>query len=310
MKKSIFTVALILGAAATAMAQDKEEKQYTPESGDWAIGIDATPFLNYFGNFIGGTDANAAPSWNYLTTNQTITGKYFTSEDMAFRGSLRLGFGGNSESNMVADRTNTADPAWPAAEPMVENTAKYGSTNIGLSGGIEYRKGKGRLIGFYGGELGFAISSMKETYTYGNALTASTAGTPVNVDAADDFTGGMMGTTLAAGTDGMGVGYTSRMLEYSSGTGFGIGVRGFIGAEYFVLPKLSVGGEFGWGLVFMSQGASTTTAEAVGTQFNATADAVETITSTGNTSSSFGVDTDSNNSVFGPAGSLRMTLHF
>jgi hypothetical protein len=296
MKKSIFAVALVLGTSAS-FAQDLTSEMgetYLPESGDWAIGVDATPFLQFAGNLIGGNGANTAPTWNFLTNNQTITGKYFTADDMAYRGSLRLGFGSNSASNMVADRTAAA-PTYPALPAMVENTMKMSTTSIGLSGGIEYRKGSGRLQGFYGGELGIALSSSSTTYTYGNAL-APTAATPVFVDAADDFgTGNITADTY---------GNAARVTESKGGSSFGIGIRGFIGAEYFVLPKLAVGGEFGWGLVFGSNGASSTTMEStdgatVGTQ-----------TLEGNKASGFGIDTDNVNSVFGPAASLRMTFHF
>ena len=46
-------------------------------------------------------------------------------------------------------------------------------------------------------------------------------------------------------------------LEYKQGFGFGFGVLGFIGAEYFILPKLCIGGEFDWGLVLNSTAAGT-----------------------------------------------------
>jgi hypothetical protein len=285
MKKSIFTVALILGAATTAMAQDK---QYTPESGDWAVGIDATPFLTYFGNFIGGTDANAAPSWNFLTNNQTITGKYFTADDMAYRGSLRIGFGSQSANNMVG-QDGAAAPTYPNLPAMVEDTWKQGTTNIGISGGLEWRKGSGRLQGFYGGELGIMLSSQSVEYTYGNAMTTTGA------------TSTDWGTGNVAGDPVYGNG---RLLSQSGGGTFGLGLRGFIGAEYFVLPKLSLGGEFGWGLAFMSTGAVTETWESTD------GSAIATIEHEGSKSSAFGIDTDANNSVFGPAGSIRMTFHF
>ena len=314
MKKSILVVAVILGS--TAFAQKMESKNgeaYLPASGDWAIGIDATPFLNYFGNLIGGGQGNnTAPTWNYLTTNQTITGKYFVEDDMAYRASLRLGFGSMSEKAMVADRSvdPTAPSTWPAASAEVENTAKYGSTNIGLGVGMEMRRGFGRLQGFYGAELGFNIASMKETYTYGNTLTASTAAVDVNITAADDFTGGSMGTSLTTDVDGTGATNNARITELKGGTTFGIGLRAFIGAEYFILPRLAVGGEFGWGLVFSSTGASSTTYETEGTTATGTVEQIETRTIEGNKSGQFGVDTDSVNGVFGPAGTLRITFHF
>lgn len=295
MKKSILAVAVVLGASAT-FAQDltsKKGEDFLPASGDWAIGIDATPFLQFAGNLIGGNGTNAAPVWNFLTGNQTITGKYFAADDMAYRGSLRIGMTSMGGNDMVSDRDG-AVATYPALPLMVENTYKMSSTNVGLSGGMEMRRGFGRLQGFYGGELGFAFGSNKNTYTYGNAL-APTAATPVFVDADDDMGGNLTSDTY---------GNSARVTETKFGSFFGIGVRGFIGAEYFVLPRIAVGGEFGWGLVFSSNGASTTTMEStdgatVGTQ-----------TIEGGKSSGFGIDTDNVNSVFGPAASLRMTFHF
>jgi len=289
MKKSIFTVALILGAATTTIAQDK---QYTPESGDWAVGIDATPFLNYFGNFIGGNGTNTAPTWNFLTKNQTITGKYFAADDMAYRGSLRLGFGSSTEREFVNDDAVTTAPTYPALPSTLEDSHKSGFMNVGLSGGIEYRKGSGRLVGFYGAELGIALSSFSESYEYGNAIVAANGFASTN-----DF-----GSNITS--DATNGANTARILSEKSGTTFGLGLRGFIGAEYFVLPKMSIGGEFGWGLGFQSTGASTTELESTdGATVN-----VQVVE--GTKSSSFGIDTDSNNSVFGPAGSLRLTFHF
>lgn len=297
MKKSILAVAVLLGATTT-FAQDK---QYTPESGDWAIGVDATPFLNYFGNFIGGVDANAAPSWNFLTNNQTITGKYFASEDMAYRGAIRLGFGSSSSSEMVADRlvSGIEVPVYPSTEPsMVENTSKSSYSAIGLAGGIEYRKGSGRLVGFYGGELGINIMTSKTVNTWGNALTQSSSATANNVD----VTGAETGATDPFGN-------AARVLTNKSGLGFGLGVRGFIGAEYFVLPKISLAGEFGWGLGFMANGTSSVEMESEGVDGGGN-EATSTFTVETNNGSSFGVDTDNMNTVFGPAGTLRLTFHF
>ena len=310
MKKSILAVAVVLGATSL-FAQKLESKNgeaYLPASGDWALGIDATPFLNYFGNFIGGgQNANNAPTWNFLTTNQTITGKYFVEDDMAYRASLRLGFGSNSEKVMVADRSidPTAPSTWPALAAEVENKGKWSSMNIGLAVGLEKRRGFGRLQGYYGAELGFNLMSNGSKYEYGNALTASNSAVNVDITAADDF-----GGNIISDVDGLGATNNARITEQKSGLGFGIGLRGFIGAEYFVMPRLSIGGEFGWGLVFMSNGAGSTTYETEGTTATGTIEQIETRTMEGSKSSTFGVDTDSNASLFGAAGSLRMVFHF
>lgn len=310
MKKSMLAVAVVLGATSL-FAQKLESKNgeaYLPASGDWALGIDATPFLNYFGNFIGGgQNANAAPTWNFLTTNQTITGKYFVEDDMAYRASLRLGFGSQTEKVMVADRSidPTAPSTWPALAAEVENKGKSSSMNIGLAVGLEKRRGFGRLQGYYGAELGFNLMSNGSKYEYGNALTASNSAVNVDITAADDF-----GGNIISDVDGLGVTNDARITEQKSGLGFGIGLRAFIGAEYFVMPRLSIGGEFGWGLVFMSNGARSTTYETEGTTATGTIEQIETRTIEGSKSSTFGVDTETNTSMFGSAGSLRMVFHF
>ena len=318
MKKSILAVAVLLGAGSV-FAQDltsKKGEAFLPEAGDWAVSIDANPFLNYFGNFIGGNGMNNAPSWNYLTNNQTITGKYFVEDDMAYRASFRLGFGSDKTSVMVDDRSDdnsgAVDP-WPAASAEVENTMKAGNMNIGIAVGLEKRRGFGRLQGFYGAELGFAINSSSSKYTYGNALVGHVATTDagnVDVNTADDNFGSNIGSEM----DGLSINQNTRVLSQKNGLGFDLGIRGFIGAEYFVLPRLAVGGEFGWGLAFGINGKSTTVYEMEGytaTQTPGTdATTVNEITTEGGKGSSFGVDTESLNTVFGPAGRLKITFHF
>jgi hypothetical protein len=44
-----------------------------------------------------------------------------------------------------------------------------------------------------------------------------------------------------------------------SGLGFGIGAQGFLGAEYFLFPKISIGAQYTYGLNIGMQSASTTT---------------------------------------------------
>tara|TARA_R110002072_G_scaffold238038_2_gene395417 strand:+ start:1151 stop:2074 length:924 start_codon:yes stop_codon:yes gene_type:complete len=307
MKKSILAVAVVLGSTSL-FAQDltsKKGEAFLPEAGDWALSIDATPFLNYFGNFIGGNGLNTAPSFNYLTANNMITGKYFVDAETAYRASLRIGFGSTKGEMEVTDRSSSTAPVFPGTVPaMVMNNYKMGTTNIGLSVGLEKRRGFGRLVGVYGAELGFMIGSSKNTYEYGNALTSNTAAVNVDLSPADNMLGGInqTGVTDVFGNPG-------RITESKSGTSFGFGLRGFIGAEYFVIPRLSVGGEFGWGLAFNANGTGSTTMESEG--INAAGDE-ETLSSTAEVSngSSFGIDTDNLNKIFGASANLKITFHF
>lgn len=301
-KLSILVGALTL--TSSLFAQDltsKKGENYMPEQGDWAIGINAVPFLNYFGNFIGGDGLNVAPTWDWTNPNMMITGKYFAEEKMAYRGGLRLGFGSTTTTMMVADRTQTP-AAYPNQPLMKENTMKAGGSDIGLTGGLEWRKGNTRLQGFFGGELGIMTSGSKETYTYGNTLTPNVPEPAyVDVEDADNFSGNADPLLMDS------YGNRARTLEAKTSM-FGLGVRGFIGAEYFVIPKLSVGAEFGWGLAFMS-GKSSRQVESTGLDVN-NVEVRMTEDMDGTSTSMFGIDTDVNNAVFGNAGQLKITFHF
>jgi hypothetical protein len=314
MKKSIALVALAFGVT-NAFAQDltsKKGEPILPEAGDWGIAIDATPFLNYAGNMFGKTANNVAPTWNFFTQAQTITGRYFKDASTVYRGSLRIGFGGNTVREMTADRTTPSNTVitFPSADPMKENTWKNSTTTIGLAGGIEKRKGKTRLQGYYGAELGIYFSTSKDKFTYGNALSAPAAGNlnPVSVTIADQITGG---NNYNAAPAIQGVAGAGRITERKNGSTISFGVRGFIGAEYFVLPKMSIGGEFGWGLGLSNTGKSKTTWESVG-QSNAAGSNPTTGSTTieGSKQGSFALDTDGKNSVWGPSGTLRLNLYF
>lgn len=300
-------LSMIVGAltlTSSLFAQDltsKKGEAYLPKAGDWAIGIDAVPYLNYVGNFFGKTAPNAAPTWDYTNpAMQTITGKYFVEDMMAYRGSLRLGFGSDNMSKMVVERGLATAPEYPAAVSMKENSMKAGATNIMLSGGLEWRKGTTRLQGFYGGELGFGMMSNKNTYEYGNALRIDNDATTndITVDVVDDA----MGANITLDN----YGNTARITESKMST-LMVGLRGFIGAEYFILPKLAVGGEFGWGLGFTSA-KSSSSMESTGV--NTTGNVVGTQDSEGVKTSGFKFDTDKGTPFFGASGQLKITLHF
>lgn len=297
MKKSVLFVAALALGATSAFAQDltsKKGEAFLPEAGDWSIGVDATPFLNYVGNFIGGNGLNTAPTWNFLNGNQTIIGKMYSSETMAYRGILRIGFNSSKVVNNVNDDAVTTPPSFPAAPQTVEDEMKMSSHFIGLGAGMEMRRGKTRLQGFYGADAMVWLSGSKSSYTYGNAYS-STNTNPTTTDFGT-------GNTTPSGA----IIWGGRETENKSGSTFGVGVRGFIGCEYFIVPKISIGAEFGWGIGFMSTGEATQTWESNGPPA-AGGSTTEYVTS----GKSSGLTLDVDRNAFGSAnGSLRLNFHF
>lgn len=285
-------------AATSAFAQDltsKKGETILPESGDWSIGVDATPFLNYAGQLLSNAGATA-PTWNFLNGNQTIIGKMYTSETMAYRGILRIGMNSSKSVADIADATVTTAPTYPNLPSMKEDEMKSSSSFIGLGAGIEMRRGKTRLQGFYGADAMVWHSGAKQTYTYGNALAASGTVVTVNSGTTTNFGSNMTTDTY---------GNSARVLENKIGATTGFGVRGFIGCEYFILPKISVGAEFGWGFGITMTGEGSTDIESVG---GSPASVGKQTLVTGK-SSALMLDVDRN--AFGTGnGSLRMNFHF
>ena len=288
MKKSILALAVVLGASTT-FAQDltsKKGENYLPQAGDWAIGIDAVPVLNYIGNFFGKASDNnyAGGIWDFTNPNVVITGKYFVEDGMAYRAGINIGL------TSATDRALTPSLAAGAtADDRVEDVRKVSSNAIYLTGGMEWRKGTTRLQGFYGAELGLGFGGgSKITYEYGNAY---------------DLAGTVPVTTLINAVDGL----NADVTEIKSKGGVMIGLRGFIGAEYFMIPKLSLGGEFGWGLGFQTLGEASTTSQRV----NAGGTAMEENTVINRSkSSSFRLGTDNGKGIWGPSARLNLTFHF
>ena len=133
--------------------------------------------------------------------------------------------------------------------------------------GYQKNRGKGRLRGLYGAELAVMLGPGGGAST----LTYSVMTPPVG---------------------------NSKDTKFEFGSTFGVGINGFIGAECFFAPKMSLGAEYGWGLVFSSTGETTTTH----TDWD-TAGVPTTTTFKGQKSSSFNLDVIN-------AGSLVLRAYF
>lgn len=316
MKKSLTLIACAMSLTG-AFAQDltsKKGEPILPEAGDWSIGVDATPFLNYMGNFFGKSSNNTAPTFDFLNSNQTITGKYFSDAQMAYRASLRLGFSNLSTKENAADRSYVPkNPnSYPSAYPTLENVWKQSDMNISLAVGVEKRKGSTRLQGYYGAEVGVGFSTSKDKFEYGNALKpvpSVTTAPAVLVDSDDEIFGANNYVTNLP-VDGILPGGEARVTLRKNGTFITFGLRAFIGAEYFILPKLSLGGEFGWGLGLRVGGKTKTTYESVGNKNGGGPNVVGETTIEAPSGAIIQVDTDNFNSMYGPSGSLRLNFHF
>ncbi len=278
-RKALFVAALVgLGSVANAQTtQVTNDKGFvvTPEAGDWAIGFNASPLFNYVGNAFNGSTGNSMNT-AFVNGNNAIYGKMFKDENTAYRGSLRIMYGSGSQSVLTDTNTTGTSPEY------ITDVVKQSGAGIVLGGGIEKRRGHGKLQGYYGGEalitLGGTAANMKYEYE-------------LEMNEANVETNGLVGT--------------SRTLSSKAGSTFGFGVRGFIGAEYFFAPKISIAAEYGWGLSFTSTGGGETVVENWGlAEPTATTNSRYEVTTMTGKSGSFGVDTDN------LGGAIRLMFHF
>lgn len=328
MKKSIALLALAFGVT-NAFAQDltsKKGEPILPEAEDWAVSVEATPFLNYLGNFFGKNGPNNAPTWNNLNSSNTIMVKKFTDAQNAYRATFRLGMRNSSFKNEIAvPQSSTAAPInFPATTAVGEDKASHTSSFIGIGVGMEKRKGKTRLQGFYGGEVYIWYSSSKDKFKYANSLSQGTSdpnisalnSTTWSATAPGTFSASNVGTGTPAGSNVGGTVNSWRKTLDKPGAQFGLGLRAFLGAEYFVAPKISIGGEFGWGIGLAMNMKSKTVYEMEGTD-GGLQEAATTVTVTKKRGMEFILDTDNNpannsnyNLALSPTGALRLNFHF
>lgn len=290
MKKLVLSSAFIaIAVAAFAQPVSKKGESYLPREGDWAVGIDASPFLRYFGNFF--TEAeNPPPFADYANDQLAITAKKFVKDDLAYRAGFRL--------NVFNDKIRAFSPEFSVdpTNTTVEDSYARTFTNAYISLGIEKRKGKTRIQGFYGAEGFLGLGTEKHKFEYGNDITQEN-NSPERSEFELAFQNDSREVTNISETGAF-------MTEFTKGATFLIGARAFIGAEVFLFPKWSVGFEYGVALSFAYQGNSEIVEEQWAVPVGGSAEQFVTTISNEGGSSEFNLDNDIS------GGALFMTFYF
>jgi hypothetical protein len=290
-----FSALLTIFSVTVAMSQNppaespapvilsKKGEPVLPEAKDWALSIDAAPFLTYTGKLLSNAGADA-PAINSLANYPfTIGGKYFISNKQAYRARVRIGIASATVNNAVVDNQNTTlDTVY------IKDSKKSSATNVTLVFGKEFRRGKTRLQGYYGGEGIIGIATGKTLYSYGNIFSNLN----VSPTSTDFSTETELGYASAPAN--------SRIQSESMGTRIMIGARGFIGAEYFILPKLSIAAEFGVSLMYSNQNDGKVSSES----WDAASGGVKNKTLAKSGSRGFGLDNDNS------GGAIMLNFHF
>lgn len=289
MKKIIgVSLALVFSAASFAQneqVQNKNGVDMIPVSGEWGVGMNALPVLYFVGNAFNGNNSNTFIGGNkfvdYWAAN-TLFGKYMLSDDNAVRGQLRIGQYNYTYNNYVySDRATSPDS-------LVMDSYSTQSSYYTIAAGYEFRRGKNRLRGIYGGEVMYTFQrGISAEYAYGNGFGIGNMAPTSTVW----FPWGGVASENPEGT---------RIISDKGGNYNGAGIRAFIGVEYYVLPKICIGTEFGWGALYGATSERVSTVELFDLGLGTTRTEETTIAG----SKGLSIDTDN----FG--GSLYMMFYF
>jgi len=263
MKKLVFLIVACMCFSFIAKAQDVDDPAYInkrgisllPQAGAFALGVDATPFLRYFGNFF---SRNGSDDLYFNGVDQSIYGKYFLHDDRAIRVKLSVRLMNKAEKGVVPnDEQVVVNPFYSNATVIdVLNTT---GADVHLGFGYEYRRGRGRVQGYWGYEFLFGFEYRKDKFDYANPMTGFN-----QQPSSYNFNG-----NLDYYTDPY-----KRCTERKTGNIYSGGLGAFAGVEYFFAPQISIGGELGLRMKYRSEGQTETTWES----WNVSVDQLQTKT--------------------------------
>ena len=293
MKKLISIIAIGLMPFMSISAQSEDSKNYLPEQGDMAFGINVKPVFMYIGNIYNGNTSNeldylggepvtnnASDFKSDILPTVSIMGKYMLSDNWGVRANVGLMLGKDTDREYVIDdKQAVLDPFNESKLIDTRHTAKNG---MSLMLGAEYRKGSKRIQGVFGMGVLFGFYNQNISYDFANAVT------PLNDH-----------PTSASWVKNCKNGY--RIVNEKTEGNLFYGITGSAGVEWFVAPKVSLGAEVNLSLYHINGGQLYTQSEGYN---NVTQQFVERtdLTSPGNDKLRFGTEN--------LGGSLYMAFYF
>lgn len=216
----------------TEPLRGKRGQLILPEKGNIGLSVNVVPLFHWLGNSFNANASNLYASGNRffnILGSSVIMGRHMMSDKNALR--VALGFRHHHAYEERAHNHQIIDT----------RTGSIGSYVLNI--GAERRVGKGRLQGYYG--LDFIVGLRTEganVYTYGNSFSPSNPN-----PSSTDWGGNIIGN--------------DRVLIEETRVTVSAGIRPFVGLEYFVAPKISIGAEFGGSLIYSGTFDSKTTLE-------------------------------------------------
>lgn len=247
-KYSIIVLFLLLAMSSYCFSQEqdvapaKDYSAFLPAKGDIAISAGLNPIAFFAGNIFNGTLDNeldqfgGQPYYNadvrdlFLLPSDlvSISLKYMVTDKFATRLNFGYGYWRFRDNIYVVDDKALALDPFSQAKVVDACRRVYNLGSVYLGG--EYRMGKNRFQAVFSAGINYCMTDLHQNISYGNAITDLNQSPTI---ASDSY------RVTLPGRSGM---INGRLLSKSS-LFHTIGVTGGVGIEYFVAPKVSLGGE-------------------------------------------------------------------
>lgn len=233
---------------------DMERDKLLPAKDDWNVSFTLPTIGN---SMFSGTrpSADSGLLGGFQSYVPTVMVRKFIDRNTAYRGGLQVNYKRTTQTEPVAKDTLQFNPDDPS---FVEDQKHTLQRSITLRAGLEKRRGSSRIQGVYGAEAVLGYFNTVQSYDYGNEMNQDFDTPNINDFGNNDY-------------DSEG----RRLTEDKEGNRFLFGVRGFLGAEVFIVPKWSWGINAGYMLGFSTMGEREQTREF----YNANSGEIETVTS-------------------------------
>lgn len=238
--KKIISIVLFAALALPIMAEevetlgqtDKPVRNYSewlPAAGDWSIGFSLDPIATFVGNAFNNSTRNVLGDMageSLLNNMASIMGSYMLTDQLAVRANIGLSIARNNQNEYVID--DAAVFLDPLSRQKVIDSKKYSKTGGSIALGVDYRVGKRRVQGVFGGGIMYAFSENFTTYSYGNGITEMNQVPTISNNSEYEQVSSYIPNAR-------------KLKEYNEGGNHHIGVYGQVGVEWFVAPKISLG---------------------------------------------------------------------
>jgi len=266
---------------SSAQTTDQENKPTLPKAGDFGLGIDLVPVLDYVGNTFNGTTNNTLSSFGgepllplgILAPGVSIKGRYMQTDKMAYR--FNFSTIGRTLVQNVYVRDDAAYFNDPLSEAKVMDIHRQHRSGMSFSAGTEYRRGYNRIQGYAGLDLIYGFEMATDVLEYGNAVTEINQ-TPTRLLGMAPISVPYWTQTFVTG-------------RYYDGSAQYFGLGAVVGVEYFLASHLSLGGEITIYALQMMKSQSYQQQEGFNTQTNQVENRTELL-SPGDRSFSFGTE--------------------